>query len=87
MEIALYKKRGLVDVISIFLYWLACPLILSVTFFTYIKLGNEMNSQVAFTTIMIFSILQYPLRLLPTCISEIIQMYASVKRIEKFLLA
>jgi ABC-type transport system involved in cytochrome bd biosynthesis fused ATPase/permease subunit len=86
-EIHLYKKKGLMDVMSIFIYWLACPLILSVTFFTYIKLGNEMNSQVAFTTIMIFSILQYPIRLLPSCISEMIQIFASVKRIEKYLLA
>lgn len=49
-------------------------------------LGNEMNSEVAFTTIMIFTSLQYPIRLVPTSISEIIQMYSSVKRIEKYLL-
>jgi hypothetical protein len=35
---------------------------------------------------MIFSILQYPIRLLPNCISEIIQIYSSIKRIEKYLL-
>jgi len=39
-EIELYKKKGLMDVITIFVYWLACPMILSATFFTYIQLGN-----------------------------------------------
>lgn len=39
-EINLYKKKGFMDVLNIFVYWLACPLILSATFFTYIKLGN-----------------------------------------------
>jgi hypothetical protein len=39
-EIELYKKKGFMDVMNIFIFWLACPVILSATFFTYIKLGN-----------------------------------------------
>ncbi len=46
-----------------------------------------MTSEVAFTTIMIFTILQNPIRLLPQCISELIQMFTSLKRIEKYLFA
>lgn len=69
-EIRLYKKRGFMDVMNIFIYWLACPIILCATFYTYIyAVGKTINSEVAFTTIMIFSILQYPIRLLPNCIS------------------
>ena len=73
------------DVLSIFFYWLTCPLILSATFFTYIYLGNQIDSYVAFTTIMIFSTLQYPIRLVPTAISSLIQLLASIRRIEKYL--
>lgn len=62
-------------------------MILFTTFSTYILIGNEMTSQAAFTTIMIFSILQYPIRQLPTSISEVLQMLTSIKRIERFLLA
>lgn len=62
-------------------------MILFTTFTTYILIGNEITSQVAFTTIMIFSILQYPIRQLPTSISEVLQMLTSLKRIERFLLA
>jgi hypothetical protein len=36
---------------------------------------------------MIFTILQNPIRLLPQCISELIQMFSSLKRIEKYLFA
>jgi hypothetical protein len=46
-----------------------------------------MSSEVAFTTIMIFSTLQYPLRILPTSISSVVQMLTSIKRIERFLYA
>jgi ABC-type transport system involved in cytochrome bd biosynthesis fused ATPase/permease subunit len=66
---------------------MACPLILSATFITYILLGNEMNSEVAFTTIMIFTTLQFPIRILPTSLSAVLQMVTSIKRIEKFLYA
>jgi hypothetical protein len=69
------------DVLNIFIYWLASPLILSGTFITYILLGNQINSEVAFTTIMIFTSLQYPIRLLPNSISAIIQIFTSIKRI------
>jgi ABC-type multidrug transport system fused ATPase/permease subunit len=86
-EVNFYKKRGLMDVFTIFLYWMACPLILSATFITYILLGNEMNSEVAFTTIMIFTTLQFPIRILPTSLSAVLQMVTSIKRIEKFLYA
>ena len=46
-----------------------------------------MQSEVAFTTIMIFTTLQYPIRLIPNSISSLIQIFVSLKRIEKFLLA
>jgi hypothetical protein len=80
-EIKYYRKQGFMDTLNIFIFWLACPLILSATFITYIFLGNEMNSEVAFTTIMIFTTLQYPIRLLPNSISSLIQMFTSLKRI------
>jgi ABC-type multidrug transport system fused ATPase/permease subunit len=86
-EIGLYKRKGLMDTLNVFVYWLACPLILSATFATYVWLGNQMSSEVAFTTIIIFTTLQVPIRILPNSISAIIQIFTSVKRIEKYLYA
>ena len=39
-EVQFYLKKGFMDVLTIFLYWSACPVILSLTFITYIYLGN-----------------------------------------------
>lgn len=39
-EIKFYKKQGFMDVLNIFIFWSASPLILSFTFITYILLGN-----------------------------------------------
>lgn len=62
-------------------------MIVSFTFLLYIGLGEEITAAKAFFTIIIFNILQYPIRLLPSAISEIFQIWSSLKRIEKFLLA
>ena len=80
-ELNLNKRKLTYEVLTIFIYWLASPLILSMTFATYTWLGNDMSATEAFTTIMLFRILQYPIRLLPTAISEMIQIWTSVKRI------
>lgn len=82
-----YVKKGTFDVLMNCVFWLTCPLLLSVTFLTYILLGYEMTSEVAFTTIMISSIIEYPIYSLPTAISEVVQMMSSIKRIEKYLFA
>ena len=75
------------EILNVFVFWLASPLILSMTFATYTWLGNDMSAAEAFTTIMLFRILQYPMRLLPTAISQLIQIWTSIQRIEKFLLS
>jgi hypothetical protein len=36
---------------------------------------------------MVFGLFEYPLQSLPTAITEIIQIWTSIKRIEKFLFA
>lgn len=51
------------------------------------QLGNTIDAAVAFSTIMVFNILQAPLRQFPSALSSLIQMFTSLKRIEKFLLA
>jgi hypothetical protein len=46
-----------------------------------------MTTAQAFFTIIIFTLLQYPISLFPTSISEVLQVWSSVKRIEKFMMA
>lgn len=84
-QLSLIKKVNSCYVVNIFVYWLCPPLIVSATFLLYVYEGNQITAAKAFITIIIFNILQYPMRLFPTSISAFIQMWSSIKRIEKFL--
>ena len=53
----------------IFLYWLCTPIIVSLTFIVYANTGGEITAAKAFITIIIFNLLQNPIRLFPTAIS------------------
>jgi uncharacterized RDD family membrane protein YckC len=57
------------------------PMIVAFTFLVYVTLGNEITPAKAFFTIIIFNILQSPIRSLPGSISNIIQIWSSVKRV------
>ena len=83
-ELKFIRKVNMLYVLVIFVYWLCPPLIVSLTFLYYINTGGEITAAKAFITIIIFNLLQYPIRLLPTAISELIQMWSSIKRMENF---
>lgn len=69
------------------MFWLITPLILTLSFMTFVLLGNDISSEVAFTTMSVVNIFEYPMYSLPNAVSEIIQIMTSLKRIEKFLFA
>ena len=55
------------------------------TFVLYVFLGNELTAEKAFVAISLFNIMRFPLFILPTIISNIVQYGVSAKRITKFL--
>lgn len=84
-ELSQLNRVGIHKVISIFSFWVSSPLILSTTFTVLLLRGEELTAEKAFTTIILFNLLQFPISALPEAISELIQMWASIKRISKFL--
>ena len=84
-ELAKLKKVNVLDIIESFLVWLAIPLSTSCTLGVYVYSGNELTAQVAFTTIVMYGILEYPIGNLPYSIGKLSQTWSSIKRIEKFL--
>jgi len=44
-----------------------------------------MTSNVAFTTLLIFRLLQFPMTIFPVALGEIVQIWASMKRVEEYL--
>ena len=86
-EVRLNKKVKLMDMCVTSSYFLSSPLILSMTFLVHVSVGNEIDAASAFTTILLFQILQEPMILMPTEIAELVQSWSSLKRIEAFLYA
>ena len=65
----------------------AAPVALPVLiFYSYTRMGNELDAATAFTTISLFNIMQFPFVLLPMGISQFTQASVSVKRMFDFFL-
>jgi ATP-binding cassette subfamily C (CFTR/MRP) protein 1 len=62
------------------------PLIAFVTFIAYEFRVGRITSDLAFTTLSLFNTLRFPLVVLPKAIRSASEGYASLKRIEEFLL-
>ncbi|EAS00380.2 ABC transporter C family protein (macronuclear) [Tetrahymena thermophila SB210] len=84
-ELSLVAKKFICGSMSIFSLWITPMLIINATFAGYVLLGNQMTPVKAFTIISIFSVLQEPIRSLPVIISNLIETYVSIKRMEKYL--
>jgi len=53
---------------------------------TYVAVGNSLDLPKAYTVITIFSLINFPMRMLPMFIGQFIEFLVSMKRIQKFLL-
>jgi len=84
-ELGHIRKTSLYQVISILFLWTTTPLILSTTFAVFILRGEQMSAEKAFTTILLFNILQFPIRALPESVTQLTQIWVSLKRIGRFL--
>lgn len=84
-ELTQLRWTGFYKVIGTFFFWLTSPLILSMTFTVFLLRGEELTAEKAFTTIILFNILQFPISALPDSVAQLIQMWASMKRIGKFI--
>jgi ATP-binding cassette, subfamily C (CFTR/MRP), member 1 len=81
VEVGLYMKAGMYFIGSICLYWITSPLIQSLSFLTYVLLGNQISAEVAFTTMAITSLFDWPLVALPQALTEVVQIIVSLRRI------
>lgn len=85
-ELKYIKRIQYVFAVAFSLLFLATPIMLPVlVFFVFIKLGNELDSATAFTTIALFGLLQMPLLFLPIALVNYSQACVSMDRIKAFL--
>eukprot|EP01125_Pyxidicula_operculata_P021279 TRINITY_DN812_c2_g1_i1.p1 TRINITY_DN812_c2_g1~~TRINITY_DN812_c2_g1_i1.p1 ORF type:complete len:1539 (-),score=311.37 TRINITY_DN812_c2_g1_i1:20-4636(-) len=84
-EVGVLKKVAIVRSLFFFVFT-STPLFVSViTFAVYSAQGNELTSQVAFTSLALFNLLRAPLILLPMVITSVIELRVSVERLRTFL--
>ncbi|XP_018309824.1 multidrug resistance-associated protein 1 isoform X2 [Mycetomoellerius zeteki] len=86
-EIQVLKEAAYLNAGTSFI-WSCAPFLVSlVSFTTYVLIDekNVLNSTIAFVSLSLFNILRFPLSMLPMMITNIVQAYVSVKRINKFM--
>lgn len=68
-ELKISKKKFVVVLGIICLYWTTCPLLLSSAFLLFTLLGNQITSGIAFTTMSAVNILEGPMFGLPNAVN------------------
>ncbi|XP_059143339.1 multidrug resistance-associated protein 1-like [Physella acuta] len=86
-ELALLKKTAYLNAISTFFSTTAPYMVTLATFATYIQVSDShyLDANKAFVALTLFNILKFPVSLLPTIVTFMVQATVSLKRIEKFL--
>lgn len=85
IEIRDLRKSAYLTSVVMFM-WMSTPLFVSIiTFTAYTLAGNELSATTAFTSLALFNILRFPLNMLPSIISSIINAVISMKRLSIYL--
>jgi ABC-type multidrug transport system fused ATPase/permease subunit len=84
-ELDLLKLMAYIVAIGFTLILMAAPIIQPVLiFYTYIKLGHELDAATAFTTIALFNLMQFPFAFLPMGLAQYSQSMVSCERMLKY---
>lgn len=86
-EITNYRIKGILESFMNFLYYLTAPLILAAVFIAQLMTGQEITAAKIFVVMTITHVFEHTAHALPNSIAEIISIFNSMHRIEKFLLA
>lgn len=85
-EMRIVTKLAYAVELGISLVLLAAPVVQPVLiFFTYVKLGNQLDAAKAFTTLGLFNLIGFPFAFLPLGLAQFAQASVSADRILKFL--
>ena len=86
-ELFLTKVSLIVEIFSLFLTLALSALMLFALIFVYYFGGNTLTIPMAFSVMMVFNMLEIPLKFVPLLINSIIEFTVSMKRIHQFLIA
>lgn len=85
-ELILLRKLAYVVAIGFSLILLSVPIVQPILiFFTYVRLGNQLDAAKAFTTLSLFNLIRFPFAFLPMGLAQYAQAKVSMQRILDFL--
>ncbi|KAK4875040.1 hypothetical protein RN001_011462 [Aquatica leii] len=86
-EIKVLKQAAYLNAGTSFI-WSCAPFLVSlVSFGTYVLVDetHELDAKTAFVSLSLFNVLRFPLSMLPMMISNMVQTFVSIKRLNKFM--
>jgi ABC-type multidrug transport system fused ATPase/permease subunit len=84
-ELLYLKKAAYLSAILTFLAYSAPFLVSVAAFATYSLTGNNLTPQKAFVSLALLNIIRFPISILPSIISKMVQSHVALKRITNFL--
>jgi ATP-binding cassette subfamily C (CFTR/MRP) protein 1 len=69
------------ETILTFAMWLSPKMILVATFGTFVALGGDLTSPIAFSFMCLFSYIQFYLQFLPNALSIVVESFNGIKRV------
>eukprot|EP00753_Platysulcus_tardus_P003847 PLAT12496.16.p1 GENE.PLAT12496.16~~PLAT12496.16.p1 ORF type:complete len:1587 (+),score=934.98 PLAT12496.16:2689-7449(+) len=86
-ELRLLRRYTLLSAATSIL-WVGTPVAVSLTTFAVFSLmGNELTAERAFTALSLFSVLRFPMSMLPRVINNVLEALVSLNRLRSFFLA
>eukprot|EP01132_Coremiostelium_polycephalum_P009679 gene9679-11876_t len=85
-ELSVMKTIKYIQGFSLLL-WSMSPMLVSVaTFAVFILTGGTLTAEIAFPSLSLFNVMQFPINMLPNVVTSIIEASVSVQRLQRFLL-
>ncbi|KAI4303732.1 hypothetical protein MLD38_039329 [Melastoma candidum] len=85
-ELSWFRRAQLLSAFNNFILN-SIPVVVTVTSFgTFTWLGGDLTPSIAFTSLSLFSILRFPLNMLPNLLSQVVNANVSIQRLEELLL-
>ncbi|KAI4303677.1 hypothetical protein MLD38_039277 [Melastoma candidum] len=86
-ELSWFRRAQLLSAFNNFILN-SIPVVVTVTSFgTFTWFGGDLTPAIAFTSLSLFSILRFPLNMLPNLLSQVVNANVSIQRLEELLLA
>ncbi|XP_067656381.1 multidrug resistance-associated protein 1-like [Haliotis asinina] len=86
-EVRILQKLAILNSVNTFCFTGAPTLVTLISFVTYVMLSDDhyLDSQTAFVSLSLFTLIRQPMNSLPNCVSMVVQAFVSIKRLSNYM--